>query len=152
VNGWTAPSATAPQTKVVVRVIRTTLGLRSALRIDAIRYFEGPESPPSDKNYLATVGRWYVKAREKADPSVGGRFLVERRRFGLGLVAAAPYDTDGFDSGDWTGFQYDATVGPTAVEGIPGRVRAITYDFVDGGEGLEIPGLPEAVVGCLEGT
>ncbi len=30
------------------------------------------------------------------------------RRFGRGVVAVAPYDTEGFESPDWIGFQYDS--------------------------------------------
>jgi len=152
VQGWTSPSPGSHGVPLVLRVIRTTLGLSSPLRIDAIRYFQGPESPPSDQNYLKTVDRWYVKAQEKKQPSMGARFLVERRQFGIGLSAAAPFDTTGFHAGDWTGFQHDTTADLTSVDGVPGKVRAVTYDFVDGGEGLTFPGLPDAVVGCLEGT
>jgi hypothetical protein len=153
VNGWSAPAASSPGVASALKVIRTTLGITSPLKVDATRFFTGPESPPSQaKAYLKVVDRLYVKAQEKGDPSVGGRFLVEKRQFGIGLVAAAPLDTSGFSSDDWVGFQNEPGSVPKAVEGIPGKVAALTYNFVDGGEGLDIPGLPPAVAGCMDGT
>jgi hypothetical protein len=153
VEGWSTPSVASPDVTAAVKVIRTTLGVKSPMKVVATRFFSGPESPPrEDKAYLKVVDRWYVKARERGDPSVGGRFLVERRQFGIGLVAAAPFDTSGFSSDDWVGFQGEPGSTPQAVEGIPGKVAAVTYDFVDGGEGLDIPGLPSAVAGCMNGT
>ena len=59
----------------------------------------------------------------------------------------------GFRSPDWRGFQYDS--GHTrrrAIPGLPGTWSGIEYDFVQGGEGLTIPGLPDEVRGCLDGT
>ena len=94
-----------------------------------------------------------MKAFAKDDLSFQGRFLVESREFGTGLVAVAPYDTNGFRSPDWVGFQFDS--------GDPrrGRIRGcracgpgVPYDFVAGGAGLQIPGLPDEVVGCLSAT
>jgi hypothetical protein len=118
-----------------------------------MRYFEGPESPPSDKGYLLVVQRWYVKLYAKREVAFQGRFLVERRRFGHGLVAVAPYDSTGFRSPDWIGFQFDSSdTDLRPYEGLPGLWSGIPYDFVDGGEGLSIPGLPDEVVGCLNAT
>ena len=67
-----------------------------------MRTFVGPESPPDNKNYLKDIRRWYVKAYAKGDPAFQGRFLVEQRRFGEGVVAVAPYDTSGFASPNYT--------------------------------------------------
>ena len=89
-----------------------------------MRYFEGPESPPSDKGYLLNVERWYVKLYSPSDLRFQGRFLVESREFGEGLVAVAPFDTDGFRSPDWSGFQWNG--GDRAAHpypGLPGRWR-----------------------------
>ena len=81
------------------------------------------------------------------------RFLVESREFGDGVAAVAPYDTTGFRSPDWSGFQWDAAdPDPRDYPGLPGRWSGIRYDFVEGGAGLEIRGLPEEVVGCLDDT
>ena len=152
-HGWSTPGTTAPEIREALTVIRTTLRISSALQVVTDRFFTGPESPNGDdKGYLQVVDRFYVKAREKKDPSLGGRFLVERRQFGIGLVAAAPFDTSGYDSHDWTGFQYQAGSQPQRVKDIPGTVQAVTYDFVDGGQGLDFPGLPADVAGCMDGT
>jgi hypothetical protein len=118
-----------------------------------MRYFEGPESPPSEQGYLKDIERWYIKLYAKDDPAYQGRFLVEQRRFGRGVVAVAPYDTAGFVSPDWSGFQWDAgDTAPRGYPGLPGTWQGVRYDFVDGGAGLTIPGLPDAVEGCLDGT
>jgi hypothetical protein len=118
-----------------------------------MRRFTGPESPPSEQGYLLVVERWYIKLYAEDDIAFQGRFLVEARRFGRGLVAVAPYDTKGFRSPDWIGFQFDsAAPAPEGYPGLPGRWSGIAYDFVRGGAGLKIPGLPDEVSGCLAGT
>jgi hypothetical protein len=118
-----------------------------------MRRFTGPESPPSEQGYLLDVERWYIKLYAQDDTAFQGRFLVESRTFGRGLVAVAPYDTSGFESPDWVGFQYDsAHTARTAYAGLPGTWSGIAYDFVRGGAGLKIPGLPDEVKGCLAGT
>jgi hypothetical protein len=114
--------------------------------------FTGPESPPSDKGYLADVRRWYVKLYAVNEDSYQGRFLVERRMFGHGVSAAAPYDSTGFASPDWIGFQGGPGAPAEPYAGLPGLWRGIPYDFVNGGAGLTIPGLPDEVGGCLDGT
>ncbi len=118
-----------------------------------MRYFEGPESPPSDKGYLAVVQRWYIKLYAADDPAFRGRFMVEARRFGRGLAAVAPFDTHGFRSPDWVGFQYESSDRQArAYPGLPGLWEGAPYDFVEGGGGIEVPGLPAEVAGCLDGT
>jgi hypothetical protein len=118
-----------------------------------MRSFVGPESPPSEKGYLKDIRRWYVKLYAADDLTYQGRFLVEQRRFGRGVVAVAPYDTAGFSSPDWVGFQYDGSdPHRRAYEGLPGEWRGVPYDFVRGGGGLTIAGLPDDVRGCLDGT
>jgi hypothetical protein len=153
VNGWTTPPEGSPRYRQPLGIIRRTTGVQGPLVVVDMRYFEGPESPPSDKGYLLVVQRWYVKLYAERDPAFQGRFLVEARRFGRGVAAVAPYDTHGFRSPDWIGFQYDsADPEPKAYPGLPGTWSGIPYDFVRGGAGLEIPGLPKQVVGCLAGT
>lgn len=153
VNGWTTPPEGSPRYRQPLGIIRRTTGVRGPLVVVDMRYFEGPESPPSDKGYLLVVQRWYIKLYAERDPAFQGRFLVEARRFGRGLAAVAPYDTHGFRSPDWIGFQYDsADPERKAYPGLPGLWSGIPYDFVKGGAGLQIPGLPEPVVGCLAGT
>lgn len=154
VDGWVTPQRGDPTRGVPWRVIRAETGWRGTFVVVDMRYFTGPESPPDpDKGYLRVVQRWYVKGFVRDDPALQGRFLVERRRFGSGLSAVAPYGTHGWVSPNWIGFQLD-TADPTAraYPGLPGRWSGIPYDFVDGGEGLRIPGLPDEVAGCLDGT
>ena len=118
-----------------------------------MRTFVGDESPPTDKNYLMDIRRWYVKLYAPKDLAFQGRFLVEDRRFGRGMAAVAPYDTRGFASPDWVGFQYDASNRRAyAYPGLPGTWSGVAYDFVRGGAGLTFPGLPTDLVGCLDGT
>ena len=153
VNGWVAPREDAPRYLQPLGIIRRTTGVEGPLVVVDMRYFEGPESPPSEKGYLLVVKRWYVKLYAEDEPAFQGRFLVEARRFGRGVAAVAPYDTDGYFSPDWIGFQYDsADPEPKAYLGLPGTWSGIPYDFVKGGGGIEIPGLPEKVVGCLDRT
>lgn len=153
VNGWATPERGSDRYAEPLRVIRKVTGVRGPLAVVDMRSFEGPESPPSDKGYLLDIRRWYVRAFAKDDPAFQGRFLVESRTFGIGLVAVAPYDTNGFRSPDWMGFQFDSG-DPLArsYPGLPGRWAGVPYDFVAGGAGLEIPGLPDQVAGCLSGT
>ncbi len=153
VDGWVTPPRDSHLAVEPLRVIRRVTGVRGPLEVVDLRSYEGPESPPSDKGYLLNIQRWYVKAFAKHDLSFQGRFLVESREFGIGLVAVAPYDTNGFRSPDWIGFQFDSgDPEARAYPGLPGRWAGVPYDFVAGGAGLQIPGLPDEVVGCLSAT
>jgi hypothetical protein len=153
VDGWVTPPRDSARYAEPLRVIRRATGERGPLEVVDLRFFEGPESPPSDKGYLLDIRRWYVKAFAKHDLSFQGRFLVESRTFGTGLVAVAPYDTNGFRSPDWVGFQFDSGDPEARVyPGLPGSWAGVPYDFVSGGGGLEIPGLPDEVVGCLSAS
>jgi hypothetical protein len=152
VEGWVTPKTDSARYRTPLRVIRRVTG-ETGLEVVDMRWFDGPESPPSDKGYLLNIGRWYVKAFARDDPAFQGRFLVEARTYGTGLVAVAPYDTNGFRSPDWTGFQFDSSdTQPKAYPGLPGTWSGVPYDFVEGGAGLQIPGLPNEVVGCVSGT
>ncbi len=138
-------------------VIRRTAPVTGEFRVVDMRMFVGPESPPSEgegaKGYLQDIRRWYIKLYVPDDLTYQGRFLVEQRAFGRGVSAVAPYDTEGFSSPDWSGFQFDsANTAPRAYLGLPGEWTGVRFDFVNGGSGLTIPGLPDAVLGCLDGT
>jgi hypothetical protein len=153
VNGWVRPDDGSQRFLQPLGIIRRTTGVEGPIEVVDMRYFVGPESPPSDKGYLLDVQRWYVKAYASDDLAFQGRFLVEARRFGRGLVAVAPYDTFGFRSPDWVGFQFDSgDPEERFYEGLPAVWSGIPYDFVEGGEGLTISGLPAQVVGCLKAT
>jgi len=153
VNAWVTPPRDSPSYLQPLGIIRRATRVDGPLVVVDMRSFLGPESPPSDKGYIALVQRWYVKLYAARDPAFQGRFLVESRRFGRGLSAVAPYRTRGFRSPDWIGFQFDsADTSPKTYPGLPGTWQGIPYDFVKGGGGLTIPGLPEQVAGCLDGT
>jgi hypothetical protein len=153
VHGWTTPPRTSGDFTVPLGIIRRTTRVKGPLVVIDMRLFTGPESPPSDKGYLLEIKRWYVKLYAKDDPSFQGRFLVESRRFGRGLSAVAPYDTRGWHSPDWRGFQYDEGHAENrTIPRLPGTWSGVEYNFVKGGAGLNFPGLPDQVVGCLAGT
>jgi hypothetical protein len=125
-----------------------------SFKVVEMRYFVGVESPPEpDKPYLQDIERWYVKLYDPRDPTFRGRFLVERRPFGSSVVAVAPYDTRGFNSPDWHGLTYESSdTEPKAYPDLPGTWSGVTYDFVAGGNGINLPGLPAELAGCLNGT
>jgi hypothetical protein len=151
VNGWMSPSVDSALFRKPLHVLRRTMHVPGEPHVVEMRYFTGPESPPSDKGYLAVVERWYVKLYTENDLRFQGRFLIESRDFGDGVAAVAPYDTGGFRSPDWSGFQWDGGVSePRAYPGLPGVWEGTRYDFVRGGAGLDIPGLPAEVRGCLD--
>jgi hypothetical protein len=153
VNGWVTPRSDSRVFTDPLGVIRRTTGVEGPLVVVDMRYFTGPESPPSDKGYLLEIQRWYIKLYAEEDLSFQGRFLVELRRFGRGLSAVAPYDTSGWRSPDWRGFQYASEDhSDRDIPGLPGTWSGVEYDFVTGGAGLMIPGLPDQVIGCLSGT
>ena len=153
VEGWRTPPRDTPLFTDPLGIVRRTAPVDGDFVVVDMRYFVGPESPPSDKGYILEIDRWYIKLYVESDWSYQGRFIVEQRTFGRGVAAVAPYDTKGFRSPAWTGFQWDSA-DTTAREypGLPGRWQGIPYDFVRGGAGLEIPGLPDDVRGCLQGT
>jgi hypothetical protein len=166
VNGYTAPPPAAPVRldglQLLAKAVADEAGERlhpDDFEVDEMRYFEGPESPPSGREYLLNVRRWYVKASLKDDPDFAARFLLERRTFGAGLVAVAPFDSEGFASPDWIGFQYEGEdADRQTYDGLPGTWAGTPYDFVLGKtlnqdeEVFGFPGLPVEVVGCLAGT
>ena len=153
VNGYSSPPAGSADYLFPLRQISIASGEAGPFHVVNMRYFAGPESPPSDKGYLLDIERWYVKLTTPGDPAFDGRFLVERRDFGSGVSAVAPFSTHGWRSPDWSGFQWNsAAPNPKSYPGLPGTWTGIKYDFVKGGAGLAFPGLPTVVVGCLYGT
>lgn len=153
VDGWKTPRSDSPLASKPLRVLRRTVRLPGEPVIVEMRYFTGPESPPSEKGYIMTIERWYVKLYTEADLRFQGRFLIESREYGDGVAAVAPYDTEGYRSPDWSGFQWnEADQTPRPYAGLPGEWSGIRYDFVKGGAGLHLPGLPAEVTGCLDGA
>ena len=154
VNGWVTPKAGTARYLQPLGIVRRTTDVRGPFVVMDMRYFTGPESPASDKGYLLLVERWYIRLYARNDPAFQGRFLVEARRFGRGLSAVAPFDSNGFRSPDWIGFQYDSSDPERRTyPGLPGTWSGEPYDFVTGeGGDFAFPGLPDAVAGCLDGT
>jgi hypothetical protein len=151
VDGWVTPPAGSALAAKPLRILERTVRVPRKPVVVDMRYFTGPESPPSDKGYILTIERWYVKLYTETDLRFQGRFLVESRQFGDGVAAVAPYDTKGFSSPDWSGFQWnEADPEPRPYAGLPGAWAGTRYDFVKGGAGLDIPGLPSDVRGCLD--
>ena len=153
VKGWRAPPPGSMRRLQAERILQRGLGTKSPIVFLTIRYFEGPESPPSKQVYLTVVRRWYAKGYLKDNPSFRARFLMEQRNYGSGVVAVAPFGTRGYRSPDWSGFQYDTwNTKSRSYAGLPGKWAGVRYDFVTGGAGLDLPGLPSDVTGCLSGT
>ena len=154
VKGYSSPAPGSANYVFPLHEISVASGQPGPFHVVNMRYFVGPESPPSPlKGYLLNIERWYVKLTEPGTPAFKGRFLVERRQFGSGVSAVAPFSTHGWQSPDWSGFQWNsAAPQPKTYPGLPGMWPGIKYDFVKGGSGLAIPGLPAAVVRCLDGT
>lgn len=153
VDGWMTPEEGTRLAMFPIRTIRRVVGIPGDPVVVDMRYFTGPESPPSEKGYILTIERWYVKVFSEQDLSFQGRFLVEAREFGAGVAAVAPYDTRGFRSPDWSGFEWtEADPVLRAYPGLPGEWSGIRYDFVRGGAGLMVRGLPGAVAGCMDGS
>lgn len=154
IEGWRTPPRDTPMFTDPLGIIRRTAPVDGDFVVVDMRMFVGPESPPSpDKGYLQDIRRWYIKLYVASDWSYAGRFIVESRLFGRGVAAAAPYDSKGFRSPDWVGFQWDSVdTQVVAYPGYPGRWQGVPYDFVNGGAGLDIAGLPDEVRGCLAGT
>jgi hypothetical protein len=151
VEGWTTPEPGSARARFPLRVIDRTVRLPGEAVVVDMRYFVGPESPPSEKGYLLEIERWYVKLFVEEDLTFQGRFLVESREFGAGVSAVAPYDTEGFRSPDWSGFAWNASdPAPRAYPGLPGEWSGDRYDFVRGGAGLALRGLPPQVTGCID--
>ena len=153
VNGWKTPAEDSARFAEPLELIRRQMGVDGELVVVDMRSFAGPESPPSDKGYLAEVERWYVKAFAQDDLSFQGRFLVESRTFGSGSsrwrrttrTASARRIGSGSSSTAAIRSRSSTRVCPAC-----GRGSRTTSSWAAGG--LEIPGLPDEVAGCLDAT
>jgi hypothetical protein len=121
------------------------------LIVDEMRYFVGPDPDNILDPRFENVERWYIKATLSSDPTYRGRWLIEKRTEDrLGVSAVAPYDTVGYQSPDWSGFEGEGA--PRAIPGLPGLWSGIQYDFVTGEGDSGFPGLPASQSECLAGT
>jgi molecular chaperone DnaK len=143
VNGYLVPLRNTNLRFEPLTVIRNTQSVDGLFVIAEMRYFKGPDDPHLSPQE-PTVRRWYVKAFLQNDPSFRGRWLIEKRSVGEGVSAVAPYDTHGFQSADWVGFEGEGS--PQQYPGLPGMWAGVPYDYVNSGN------LPPEQVGCLSGT
>jgi hypothetical protein len=143
INGYLVPLRNTSLRFEPLTVIRNTQGVDGLFVIAEMRYFKGPDDPHLSPQE-STVRRWYVKAYLQTDPSFRGRWLIEKRSVGEGVVAVAPYDTHGFHSADWVGFEGEGS--SQEYSGLPGTWAGVPYDYVNSGN------LPPEQVGCLSGT
>lgn len=160
VNGWVTPTPGTPLRTDPLDMIRGLLGLSAGdlFVVDDMRYFVGPEdveiaAPRRD------VERWYVKASQQNDPSIGGRWIVRRINIGEGVAYSADYSSVGYEEGTWVGYEgggaeYEpfhppctATHGPycTCDWGVSGCSCSDTNHPACWGP-------PPEVMGCLDGT
>jgi hypothetical protein len=150
VNGWAAAEEGTAEFGTAMYLIERQMEIVGPWTVDEVRYFTGPDVFWAEAPY-PVVERWYVKASRAEDARFAGRWLIEKRSdFDFGVVAVAPYDSDGYQTPDWTGFVGDGT--PTTYLGLPGQWTGTPYDFVSGAGYNEQPGLPDEVIGCLADT
>jgi hypothetical protein len=151
IHGWTSPAEGDAKRALGLTILANYMGLADQLVVDDLRYFRGPDPENILDPRYENLERWYIKAYLASDPTYAGRWLVEKRtKTVLGVSAVAPYDTTGWQSPDWSGFEGDGA--PRAIKGLPGKWGGIQYDFVTGNGDSGFPGLPDSQVGCLAGT
>jgi hypothetical protein len=133
-----------------VEMVRDQLGLAGELDVEAIRWFTGPDLVGVIEPRYEPIERWYVKASARDDPGWRARFILQKRSEEIkGIAAVAPWGTFGYRSPDWRAFIGE---GPfRTVPGLPGEWSGVEFDYVTGGD-MDNPGLPDEVIGCLDGT
>jgi len=109
-----------------------------------IRYFVGPDDANVGEPRHPSVERWYGKVVYIEDRSFRLRFLARRTPIGEGLAAVAPFDSVGFNSPDWLGF--DGEGGNVQFPTVPGHWPGQAYDYVAAHQ------MPDECLGCLDGS
>jgi hypothetical protein len=151
VEGWQSPPAGSQAREEGIELLALEMGLTAPPEVVELRYFRGPDVPWIIEPHYPVVERWYIRARAGDDPAFAGRWLLERRAERIrGISAVAPFDSTGFESPAWIGFVGDGP--PVPYEGLPGLWAGIPYDFVTGEGDSGMPGLPDEVIDCLQGT
>jgi len=151
IAGWTSPSPGSPEYEDGMQILAGFMGQEGSWQVEEMRHFTGPDAPWIIEPRYEVVHRWYIRAGLADDPEYRGRWLVELRTDRInGVAAVAPYESEGYRAPDWRGFVGDGP--PTTYPGLPGRWSGIEYDFVTGDGDHGMPGLPDEVVGCLDGT
>ena len=151
VGGWTNPAPDSELHQWPLGAIRAQLETTSDLVAVDMRYFTGPEAPSITFPRPPVVERWYVKGSLADDPSVRGRWILERRDAARqGIAAVARFDSSGFRSPDWRSFYGDGV--PVPQPGLPGLWPGRGYDYVTGHGDTDLPGFPPENMTCLDGT
>ena len=151
VGGWTNPAPDSELHQWPLGAIRAQLETTSDLVAVDMRYFAGPEAPSITFPRPPVVERWYVKGSLADDPSVRGRWILERRDAARqGIAAVARFDSSGFRSPDWRSFYGDGV--PVPQPGLPGLWPGRGYDYVTGHGDTDLPGFPPENMTCLDGT
>jgi hypothetical protein len=151
INGYKGLPQDDPKYVEGLDHLATYLGLPVPLVVNDNRYFVGPDPENIIEPRFENVERWYFKGVLSTDPTYAGRWLYEKRTDDRqGVSAVAPYDTIGYQSPDWSGFEGDGE--PRVIAGLPGVWGGIQYDFVTGEGDGGYPGLPESQSECLLGT
>ena len=150
-GGWTNPVPGSELHQWPVGAIRAQLETTSDLVVVDMRYFTGPEAPWVIDPRQPVVERWYVKGALTDDPSVRGRWILERRDdVRQGIAAVARFDSFGFRSPDWRSFYGEGV--PVAQPDLPGLWPGRGYDYVTGHGDTDLPGFPPENMTCLDGT
>jgi hypothetical protein len=151
INGYKGLPADDAKYIEGLEILTSYMGLPDPLIVEDNRYFVGPDPDWILEPRFEAVEHWYFKATLSTDPTYRGRWLVEKRSdTRLGVSAVAPYDTVGYQSPDWSGFEGDGE--PRVIAGLPGLWAGVQYDFVTGeGDGGN-PGLAESQSDCMLGT
>jgi hypothetical protein len=127
------------------------MGLTDPLIVNDMVYFVGPDPDNIISPRHEHVKRWYIKATLSTDPTYAGRWLIEKRTSSiLGVSGVAAYDTVGYKSPDWYGFEGEGV--PRVVDSLPGLWSGIAYDFVTGAGDSGFPSLPDSQMECLANT
>jgi hypothetical protein len=151
INGYKGLPADDPKYIEGLEILTNYMGLPDPLVVDDNRYFVGPDPDWILEPRFEAVEHWYFKGTLSTDPTFRGRWLIERRdEQRLGVSAVAAYDTVGYTSPDWYGFEGEGA--PRVVDSLPGLWAGVAYDFVTGeGDGGN-PGLADSQSECMLGT
>ncbi len=143
INGWTVPPFGSELRKRPLDLLRWTQGYTGQFEVPDIRYFVGPDDANKGEPRDPVVERWYGKVIYIDDRSFRVRFLATRRPVGEGIAAVAPFDSVGFHSPDWVGF--DGEGGSSPFPNLPGLWPGLPYDYVAAHQ------MPDECRGCLDG-
>jgi hypothetical protein len=151
INGWISPAEDSAVRQEGLELLAASMGVAGPFNVSEMRYFTGPDMPGVIEPHYESVERWYIKASLIGEPKFRARWLLEKRTETVkGISGVAPFDSEGFNSPDWSGFVGDGP--PTEYKRLPGEWYGIRYDFVTGEGDSGQPGLPPDLLECLAGS